>query len=402
MRANRGALGCVVLSLAGLGLCIYLGFLHIALLRGELVGGAACGGAGSVFNCHAVTAGRMGSAFGMPLWVWGLIGYLAALNLASFAWLFPDWTTPALTLLSCLSLVFVGIDAALFTLMVTQIRYLCLLCLMTYVVNLSLLVVSKRALAQPWSQVLGQVGGAVTSFLPSTQRPATWLFWIMMGLGVFGSVGLHAATSFVSQGSPGMVHKQIREFVSREPRVYPEISSDPSVGPSNAPIQVIEFSDFFCPVCQRASKFNTIILASHRQDVRFVFKQFPLDTSCNDAVQRMVHPGACAVAAAAECAHLQRKFWSLHDRIFEEGHLYNPKMLEQDAARLGLDAPRFQACLASGEGLAAVKRDVAEGKRIGVASTPTYVVNGLKVSGVMTPAMFEQFVAVLRNSDQSP
>ena len=399
MRAHRGALICVLLSVAGLALCTYLGFLHIALLRGELMGGAACGGAGSVFNCHAVTAGRMGSALGMPLWVWGLIGYLAALNLASFAWLFPDWTNSALTLLTGLSLVFVGIDAVLFTLMVTQIRYLCLFCLLTYLVNLSLLIVSKRALTQPWSQVLGRMGGAVASLLPSMQRPATWLFWIMMGLGVSGSVGLYAATSFVSQGSPGMVHKQIREFVSHEPRVYPEISSDPSMGPSNAPIQIVEFSDFFCPVCQRASKFNTIILASHRQDVRFVFKQFPLDMSCNETLQRMVHPGACTVAAAAECANLQGKFWPLHDRIFEEGQHYNPKMLEQDAAQLGLEVPRFQSCMASGEGIDAVKRDVAEGKRIGVSSTPTYVVNGLKVSGVMTPAMFEQFVAVLRDTD---
>ena len=221
-----------------------------------------------------------------------------------------------------------------------------------------------------------------------------------MGLGVSASVGLHAATSFVSQGSPGTIQKQIREFASHEPRVYPEISSDPSVGPSNTPLQIVEFSDFFCPVCQRASKFNTIILASHRQDVRFIFKEFPLDTSCNDAVQRMLHPGACAVAAAAEYAHLQGKFWPLHDRIFEEGHQYNPSILEQDAARLGLDMPRFRACVSSGEGMAAVKRDVAEGKRLGVTSTPTYVVNGLKVSGIMTPAMFEQLVAVLRDAGQ--
>ncbi len=398
MRARRGALVCLLLSLAGIALCVYLGFVHIALLRGEFVGGAVCGGAGSIFNCHAVTAGPLGTVLGIPLWVWGLIGYLATLNLASIAWLFPDWSSKALTLLTSLSLLFVAIDLCLLVTMVSRIHYLCLLCLMTYLVNLLLVFFGKWALAQPWGQIARQTAPALRAFVPSTQRPVAWLFFGVMVLGVCGSVSLHAATTFVVQGSHGVIRKQLQEFIAREQRVQLDVSGDPSVGSSNAPLEMVEFSDFFCPVCQRAAQFNAIILANHRQDLRFVFKHFPLDSSCNEAIQHTVHPGACTVAAASECAHLQGKFWPFHDVIFEKGHGYNIGLLEQDARQLGLDVARFQSCMASGEGLSAVKRDIAEAQKLRVASTPTYVVNGLRIGGVMTPSMFEELVKTLREN----
>jgi protein-disulfide isomerase/uncharacterized membrane protein len=395
MRTTRGALACVLLSLAGLGLCIYLGVLHIGLIRGELLGGAACGGPGSLFNCHAVTASPVGRFAGLPLWVWGLIGYLASLNLASIAWLFPDAAARALTLLTGLALGFVAVDAALLAVMVVQIRHLCLFCLLTYLVNLLLAVIGRWALGQPWRQIVGGLGAAARAFLPSRARPVAWLFWGMTTLGAVGAVALHVAVLYAVMGIPGAAHRQMVEFASREPRVAVDTAGDPSVGPAGARLELVEFSDFFCPVCQRAWKFNAIILAGHRRDVRFTFKQFPLDTSCNQAIGRMLHPGACLVAAASECAHQQGRFWEFHDLLFEEGHEYNTANLEGDASHLGLDVGRFKACLDSGEGLAAVRRDIEEGHRLGVASTPTYVINGLKMTGLVSPPMLDELVRVL-------
>ena len=88
--------------------------------------------------------------------------------------------------------------------------------------------------------------------------------------------------------------------------------------------------------------------------------------------------------------------------MFEKGHDYNVQQLDQDAQRLGLDVPRFRACLESGEGLEAVKRDIAEGAKVGVASTPTYVLNGVPVAGGLNPTGFEDFIAVLREKGGSP
>jgi len=394
MRVTRGLSWCTWLSLIGMGLAGYLTFIHLGLLRGELLGGPAC--SAGAFNCHAVTAGPWGVFLGMPLALWGLVGYVAVFALSLLGQQSADAAASAATLLFGLSAVFVGIDLALLALMAFVIRYFCLFCLLTYAVNVSLLVVSARLLGMPWRTALGQLGAAAGFLIPSRQRPAVELFWGLVFLGVAGAAGVHASTTFVSRGSAAQIRQQIRGFVATQTRVRVEMAGDPAIGPLDAPLQLVEFSDFFCPACQRASKLNTVILANHRQDVRFVFKHYPLDTACNDRIGRMVHAGACRLAAASECAHAQGKFWPFHDLVFELGRGYDLANLEGDAGRIGLDVAAFRTCLDSGQGMEAVRRDIEQAAAFGVQSTPTYIINGIPVSGGLSPSAFEEFAAVLR------
>jgi len=398
MRAQRGAWWCLFLSLAGIGVAGFLTYLHLGLMRGELVGGAACGGGGA-FNCHAVTASSWGSFLGMPLALWGLMGYVVVFGLSLLARQSADMAGHALTAITVLALAFVAIDLVLLTVMLVVIRLFCSLCFVSYGINVALLVVAARALERPLLQTIQRAGAAFREVLPSARQPATWLFWGLVVTGAAAAVSLHVTSLYMSQGSLGGLQKQVREFVGRQQaRVSVDVAGDPRIGEAAAPLQIIEFSDLFCPACQRASKLNTVILANHRGDASFVFKHFPLDTACNSTVQRNVHPGACRAAAALECAHLQGMFWPLHDVIFEHGHDYKLAHLETDARHLGLDVPKFQACLASGRGMEAVKRDVAEGGKIGVSSTPTYLINGLRVPGMLSPSTFDAFADVLRES----
>ena len=399
MRASRATLWCLLLSLIGIGLCGYLTFLHLGLMRGELLGGAACGGsATSPLNCHAVTSGRWGSVLGMPLALWGIVGYVGVFALSLLGRQSTQWATHTLTLLVLLSAAFVAVDAVLLGVMVIAIRYYCVFCLLTHLVNLSLLVVSARALGQPAGQVIGQSGAAVGALIPSSQRPAAGLFWGVIAVGLLGVFGVHLGTHFVIRGTVRGARQQIREFFSKQPRVSVDIADDPALGEPGAALRLVEFSDFLCPACQRASKLNRVILAGHRRDVVFVFKHYPLDLSCNERIGRMVHPGACQLAAASECAHQQGKFWPLHDLIFERGHDYPIARLEGDVQGLGVDMARFHACMDSGQGMQAVKRDIAEAVKVGVGSTPTYVLNGVTVTGGINPEAFEDFAAVLREN----
>lgn len=396
MRASRGACLCGVLSLIGMGVTAYLAFLHIALLRGELLGGSVCGATGTIFNCHAVTASPQGTLLGIPLALWGWVGYLTAAVLAFIAWQFSDWAPSALTLLAGLSLLFVGVDLGLLTVMLVQIHYLCPLCLFTYLLNLLLLLTALWALGVPWRRTLQQIPTALSAFRPRSRVAVVWLFWSVIAVGAVSVVSLHAAVTYASRGAPGMLRKQLTQFISQQRAVVVETSRDPFKGVTNGTLQIVEFSDFLCPSCQRASQVNPILLASHRREATFVFKHFPLDQACNHTITRTVHPMACHLAAATECAHEQGKFWELHDRIFVQGAKYPVAQLEDDAARIGLKMDAFRACLQRGSGLEAVKRDVTEAARLGVTSTPTYVVNGVVMAGVFTPAMFEEFVSVLR------
>ena len=396
MRPARAALIALVLSLIGLALSGYLTYLHFGLLRGELLGGPACSGTG-VFNCHAVTAGSWGHVAGVPLALWGMIGYLAVFTLAVLAEAVPECAPAAMALIVLLACVFVIADAGLLFLMVRVIRLYCLFCLATYAVNLLLLACAWRALAPPRP---AQVGAALAALSPAN-RPAAPMFWGMMLIGVSGVAALHATSLFLVQGPAGSLKKQLQEFIQRQPRMNPDLTDQPALGPENAPIVLVEFSDFFCPSCQRAFQMNQIILPNHRQDVRFLFKHYPLDTTCNEKLPRAVHPGACQAAAAAECAYRQGRFWPVHDLMFQRAlaspqHQYTLATLDADMATLGLDVPRFRACMDSGEGMEAVKRDIADGQKLGVTSTPTFYVNGLPIVGGMTPTTFEQFMEVLR------
>ncbi|MBI3312598.1 MAG: thioredoxin domain-containing protein, partial [Candidatus Omnitrophica bacterium] len=381
-----------------LGLCAYLEFLHLALMRGELLGGAACGAAGTIFNCHAVTASPFGEIFGLPLALWGLIGYLVALSLSLIAWQFPEHASTALASLVFLTIGFVMADVALLIVMVTKVHYLCPLCLVTYGVNLSLLGVAAFATAQPWHRVIAQAPAVAGEWIPRRGREAAWMLWTVMLTGAAGVVALNLATTFMLEGAPGTMRKQMAQFVSQQRRVQVETGHSPTKGSAAPTVQLVEFSDFLCPSCQRASKLNPILLAAHHQDVALVFKFFPLDTECNTAITRQIHPTACQLAAAAACAHEQGKFWALHDRIFERMPNYKITDVERDAAKIGLDLPAFQGCLQSGRGLEAVKRDIADASRIGITSTPTYIINGVPMTGVMTPAIFKEFLDALRQS----
>ncbi len=398
MRPLRGASWCLFLSLLGIGLSGYLTYLHLGFLRGELLGGAACGGAGA-FNCHIVTESAWGSFLGIPLALWGLLCYVTILGLALLARQPGDWAGHAIAAIFFLAVVSVLVDLVLLGAMVFAIRFFCLFCLAAWTVNVCLLVVSARALGRPWPEALARTGASIGALVPSSRRPAAWLFWGVMAVGVLGVAGVHTGTTFVARGTLGSLQIQIREFVSKQSRVSLDTTGDPTIGRPNAPIQIVAFSDFMCPACQKAAKLNAIILANHRDTAAFTFKNFPLDQSCNDAISHMAHPGACQLAAAGECALQQGKFWPVHDLLFaEQGHGLSPARLEADLGRLGLETERFNACMTSGEGLAAVARDIVEAKKANVMSTPTYVINGIAIPGGISPSMFDDFVNAIRES----
>ena len=210
MRAQRGAMWCLLLGLLGIGLASYLVFLHLGLMRGELLGGAVCGGSGT-FNCHVVTASDWSSFLGMPLALWGILGYVTVFALSLLGLQSPEWAAHALTLTFALAVLFIGIDLALLAVMAFVIRFYCLLCLLSYAINLTLLVISGRSLERPWPHAMGQLGASLAALVPSSRRPATGLFWGVMLMGMLGSVGVSASTTFVSRGSLGSVRKQIRD-----------------------------------------------------------------------------------------------------------------------------------------------------------------------------------------------
>ncbi len=147
----------------------------------------------------------------------------------------------------------------------------------------------------------------------------------------------------------------------------------PALGPEDAPVTIVEFSDYQCPYCQRAEAVLAELRAEYPGRLRFVYKHFPLES---------IHPRARPAAQAAACAGEQGRFWEYHELLFAPGAPMEEKDLKSYAALLKLDRGRFEACRQSGRGDAPVARDIAEAQRLGVSSTPTFFINGIRLRGM--------------------
>jgi protein-disulfide isomerase/uncharacterized membrane protein len=173
------------------------------------------------------------------------------------------------------------------------------------------------------------------------------------------------------------------EDFERQPRVELELEGVPSKGSAEAPIRVVEFSDFLCPFCRNLAGALGGFMPQSQGRVAIFFKNYPLDQACNPAMTRTVHDGACELALGGVCAEEQGKFWAYHDRIFAQPP---PNPSNEDVVRLateaGLEANSLRQCLSSPSARAKLDRDIAEGRRLEVNSTPTVFVNGKRLEQI--------------------
>jgi protein-disulfide isomerase len=149
-------------------------------------------------------------------------------------------------------------------------------------------------------------------------------------------------------------------------------------GPADAPVTIIEYSDYLCPYCQRAEEAVAKVLARHPGKVRFAHRDFLLG-----------RPRSMAVAKAALCAGDQGKFWEYRRDLLTTAGDWTDRDLESRAGRLGVGADAFRACLASDRHEQAIRDSSEEARKLGVTGTPTFFVNGRRMTGVRSEADFE-------------
>jgi predicted DsbA family dithiol-disulfide isomerase len=169
----------------------------------------------------------------------------------------------------------------------------------------------------------------------------------------------------------------------RAPRTAIDIGSAPRRGAAQAPVTIIEFSDFQCPFCKRAQPTLQQVAAKYGDKVAFAYKDFPLDD---------IHSDAHAAAEAAHCAGDQGKYWEFHDALFAISPDLGKAKLLDIARQTGLNQPAFSACADSRKYKDRVDKDAAEGQRLGVDGTPAFFVNGVNLTGAVPLADFEKII----------
>lgn len=166
------------------------------------------------------------------------------------------------------------------------------------------------------------------------------------------------------------------------PRLRVAAATGAAKGPSSAPIEMIEFSDFQCPFCQRAHATVERVLTTYGNNIRFVYRHYPVPG----------HANAKPAAEASECAKEQGKFWPYHDRLFANPSKLSDADLKQHAASVGLDTTAFNACFDSHKYASVVDADAKDGEAAGVNGTPAFYINGRMVSGAQPFDVFKRII----------
>lgn len=161
----------------------------------------------------------------------------------------------------------------------------------------------------------------------------------------------------------------------------------PTIGNKDAKISIVEFSDFMCPHCKRSQNVLKQILKKYGNEIRIIFKHLPLQ------------PNSQILSRAAACADKQERFREYHDQLFEIETLSEEVPVEL-AKKLKLDVADFQKCMTANESLSVVLRDQNEAKRLGIDSTPSFIINGEIIRGVPDLQTFIQLIESQKTPQQ--
>ena len=400
LRMTAGGVLTILLAITGLSIALYLSYLHLTLLLGEVQSVLLCGEENEL-GCHTVAASPHSYLLGVPLSVWGAFFYVLVSVLALGGIIFGQkngatyyrWAF----YLACLGLAF---DGYLGYIMVTKIQAICRLCVGTYAINVGIVLTLIGAL---WKA-------------PKEQRTLLWVLprlrtkddaeagayyenvvkWLLIVGMLIPLLILSGSTQILTHVLTVNDKKSLEKFKERyaeqEARVI-GVDGRPSLGAEDAEVTVVEFSDFRCPYCKRVAQYVEIVAASYRDSVRFVFRHMPLDSGCNPYVRRSLHPGACELAAGAACADEQDRFWAYHDVAFHTEGEVTTELLGTIAQEAELDMTAFRECLDSDRGREIVRQDIETAVKLGVTSTPTMFINGRALrGGVRKPWVLEKIL----------
>jgi protein-disulfide isomerase/uncharacterized membrane protein len=433
---SRWRVAVALLALAAAGLLSALLLLEHYGERHAVAAVSEVCGEGGDSGCAAVAQSRYATVRGVPLAAIGLFFYACLGLLLLLALLAGPAAVDAAAAVALFALLLaLAVDAALLGVQAFAIHAFCRLCLLTYVLNAVGVVVlvkarqARGAVGQALRTVDGRVvltgwavgslallagvfasdralayrqGGRAASILGSP-APVAPLAVASPRPAPSASVGAAAGAPLPPdaqrwQEEARMAQEQARRlqeilddpkkleqyFTEKAAREYEQgpvraldLAGVPSKGPADAPVRVVEFSDFLCPYCRDLARAFGGFIPQSGNRVALYYKNYPLDSSCNPALKAPIHAGACAVALGAVCAHEQGKFWAYHDKVFASPPT-NPSV--KDVARLGgeagLDAVALESCALSARSRDRLAAEIKEAHGLGVHSTPTVFING--------------------------
>lgn len=370
-----GAAGAAVF---GLVVSLYLGRQHHSS-----AGESACN-VGEYFNCDVVNSSVYAELGGIPIAFLGAAFYAAVAAASLLALRKPDQYKLAghvITVTGLLSVVYSGFLAYV---SLAVIQKACLFCISLYGVNAIILAAGLLAVRES-GVPLGE--GVVPGLLGKDDKSfggmsTAGLVVFIAAMGWYNSLGPVSAASQAADAAAANPTDPaaLRKLYSKPQGTLQLDGTEPVLGDPSAPYALVEFADFECPYC--GIVFPELHeLVDKNDDLKLMFKHYPLSPICNESMGRDMHPQACGAAASAECARQQGKFWDLSDLMFKNQTHLKPDQISFMAKQAGLELSAFHTCVADTRATDAVKVDIAHAEAVGITGTPSLFLKGVAGDG---------------------
>jgi uncharacterized membrane protein/protein-disulfide isomerase len=379
----------------GLGASVAAAYVHYQLIRDTSY--VSFCDVNATFSCSQVYSSRYGMVGGVPVALAGAIWFAFAALLAVAG----QVARPAVR---------EGVPAYLFagsTLALSVILYLgyasfvvlktvCILCVITYAAVIGLFVVSGAVSTVPIMSLPRRLSQDLKVLVSSPVALALALLFLA---GAGSTLAFFPRESVVAGAPPSGAEavptaSADQDQRSEFERYYTSLPRLTLVVPNEgAKVLVVKFNDYQCPPCRQSyMDYKSVFAkyeASHPGQVKFVLKDFPLESECNASVTTSLHPAACEAAVAGRLAREQNRLEPFEEWIFAN-QTATPDAVKRAARDIGqvtsFDA-RYQSVLEQ------TKADIAYGRTLGVRSTPTFFINGVKIEGALPAIYFDQAIA---------
>jgi uncharacterized membrane protein/protein-disulfide isomerase len=388
--SRRAAVFALVCAVVGFGVSALAAYVHYRLLFDPTYR-SFCD-VNSRISCTEVYMSRYSTYRGVPVAIFGALWFVVAGLLSVGALRAREAVRESvpgyLFVLSTFALaVILYLGYASFVILKT----VCILCLTTYAAVIGLFLVSGAATSFPMTTLPRRAARDLRVMFGS---PLALTLVVLFFAGAVSTLAFFPREGTTEAGTPVAAEplsqdrqSEFQRFYEAQPRVPMVLSND------GAKVLIVKFNDFQCPACGQTYLQYKSLFAKYNADrpgaVKIVLKDYPLNRDCNDNIQQTIHPAACDAAVAVRLAAQHNRAEALEEYLYTHQPEMTPPMVRQAARDIGgvtdYDA-KYQATLQL------VKGDVALGRQLGIKSTPTFFVNGVKLEGGFPPVYFDQAV----------
>ena len=330
-------------------------------------------------NCDTVSQSPYSILLGLPVPIWGVIGYTFLLLLIFFAWNKQADKKRIWSLLFFITLIYSGYSIILAFISTFYIKSYCILCIVTYVVNLLLLYYiwlmrrrfDQTGLIQGLKQDLSYLWVIKKQTIPVL---TSFLFGII-ALQIFLPAYWHMTSAPISGNIPtGITEK-----------------GHPWIGAKNPKLIITEFTDYQCFQCKKMHLYLRELITKYPEKIRLVHRHFPMDSRFNPLVTERFHIGSGKMALMAEYAKISGKFWEMNDLLYQ---LSDKKFINtrKIGAKIGLNYQGLSLSSKDPVLRYALKHDIAIGIRLGITGTPGFVINGKVYLGQIPPEIIKKAI----------